>query len=76
MKTRFKISRKDTIKATIQNLDSGKLLASIKDKDFNSVTNVITTLKTRLNCNDCKVLINITNETKQTFKSIETNYKK
>jgi hypothetical protein len=79
MKTTFRVSRKDIIKITVQNFETGKLYLSIKDNDFNSQSNIKATCLHKLQSANIKkktkLLINISNESKSTFKSIECNFR-
>lgn len=69
MKTPFRISQNDTVKAMIFNSDD-KLLASVYDSGFTTIEQVKNTLKQKLNDynkSSKKFTYSITNEDKQTY---------
>jgi len=69
MKKRFRISKNDTIKATL--CENGRLLCSLYDSNYTNIDSVVKSLICKVPYTNAKKLdICITNETKQTYKTL------
>ena len=70
MKTRFRISKNDTVKATMSN-NNGMLLASLYDSQFTTISEVVSALVRKVqHTSTRKVNITIWNQDKDTVKYI------
>lgn len=72
MSTRFRVSENDTIKGHLT-IDK-KLVVVVYDSGFSTISQVVTSLKSKVNDYDKRrkgeIYISISNQTKDTFKSI------
>lgn len=76
MKTRFRISANDTIKATMSSAE-GKLLSTVYDSQFTTIGEVVSVLIARVPYTPTKsVSISIYNETKDEVKYIQKRVNK
>ena len=70
MRTRFRISKNDTVKATMSN-NNGMILASLYDSQFTTINDVVSSLVRKVpHASTGKVNITIWNQDKDTVKYI------